>query len=136
MQYSLCLEQIILARTKFAIEPQVSVNFANGDEPVESISFQLGQNDRFIRICVGAKNLDWEERYNEKCQEVSDCIGEIQDKDDEIEGLKVELNERDTEIAELNSQIEELEDANTSLLADKERLEDEIEELKGKIDER
>ena len=124
MNYSIFKEQLDLARDKFALNPQVYVNFSNGDEPVESISCRLSNDERFIQIRVGAKNLDWSEKYDEKCENLEDCLEELLDRDDRIEELEIQINdqkdqieelqtqleERDTEIAELQSQIEQFED--------------------------
>ena len=124
MNYSIFKEQLDLARDKFTLEPQVYINFANGDEQVESISCRLSNDERFIQIRVGAKNSDWSEKYDEKCENLEDCLEELLDRDDRIEELEIQLNdekdkieeleiqleERDTEIAELQSRIEELED--------------------------
>jgi uncharacterized coiled-coil protein SlyX len=124
MNYSIFKEQLDLARDKFALDPQVYVNFANGDEPIESISYRLSNDERFIQICVGAKNLYWNEKYDEKCENLEDCLEGLLDRDDRIEELEIQLNdqkdqieelqiqldERDTEIAELQSQIEQFED--------------------------
>jgi uncharacterized coiled-coil protein SlyX len=124
MNYSIFKEQLDLARDKFTLDPQVYVNFANGDEPIESISYRLSNNERFIQICVGAKNLDWNEKYDEKCENLEDCLEDLLDRDDRIEELEIQLNdqkdqieelqiqleERDTEIAELQSQVEQFED--------------------------
>jgi uncharacterized coiled-coil protein SlyX len=124
MDYLTFKEQLDLARDKFALDPQVYVNFSNGDEPVESISCRLSNDERFIQIRVGAKNLDWSEKYDEKCENLEDCLEELLDRDDRIEELEIQINdqkdqieelqtqleERDTEIAELQSQIEQFED--------------------------
>ena len=110
MDYSTFKEQLDLARDKFALDPQVYVNFANGDESVESISCRLSNDERFIQIRVGAKNLDWNEKYDEKCENLEDCLEDLLDRDDRIEELQIQLEERDTEIAELQSQIEQFED--------------------------
>jgi uncharacterized coiled-coil protein SlyX len=124
MDYTTFIEEINSARAKFTLEPKVYINFSNGNEPVESISYRLSNDDRLIQIRVGAKNLDWSEKYDEKCENLEDCLEDLLDRDDRIEELEIQLNdqndkieeleiqleERDTEIAELQSRIEELED--------------------------
>ena len=110
MTYPLFLEQLLLARDQFALEPTVRVNCTESGDFVEVDS--ISTSHRIIELNVGLKNLDFEER----CERALEELAEAQD---QIEEMAERIRGKDTEIAELESQVEELEEVNTEVYRDR-----------------
>ena len=113
MTYPLFLEQLLLARDQFALEPTVRVNFTNYWEPVESISTA----DRVINIHL-SETVDWENKYEETAAELEEVKTELKTANDTIEELRERLREKNEELANWASQCEELEEELGDLKAD------------------